>query len=234
MKQAESKVRYFHTGLILAAVLAVLGACDGVGVTESPEEVQKFDAPEIGYHEGDMVTVKVSVSKNESSNSSRSMDPNGVPFFSNFYEVVFKNGIFYYRGEGNSQLGYVSVSVPIGTGYEVLLLGGINRTLLAADYKDAVEIKVNQANVIDITLTRFPPQWETVTSTNSDFTFGGLSVYAVPDKWYIQAGKGITDFNLTYKIGKLKPLFMAEGGSTLTLVEETINLWPRDQGYSFL
>jgi hypothetical protein len=94
MKQAESKVRYFHTGLIL---LAVLGACNS-GLTESPAGSQEFDASYYGQNQGDRVTVKVAVG-NGASNSSRSVDPSNAELFSNFYEVVFKKGSNYYRGE---------------------------------------------------------------------------------------------------------------------------------------
>jgi hypothetical protein len=140
MKQAESKVRYAYAGLILATVLAVLGACEG-GLTEAsqgaeapPAEEAPAGAPFIGEQEGDLVTVQVPLPKAVQNESSRSVDPGRIELLANYYEVLFKKDNTFYRGVGTDADGYVSVAVPVDTGYQVLLLAGYNQTLLAAGY----------------------------------------------------------------------------------------------------
>jgi hypothetical protein len=107
-----------------------LGACGEVN--DPSQEPQESKAQDIGYNEGDLVTVKVAVPKQT---SNRSVSDDNVEFYANLYEVVFKSQAgTYYRGEGTADQGYVNVPVPIGEKYEVLLLAGYNRTLLAAGW----------------------------------------------------------------------------------------------------
>jgi hypothetical protein len=64
--------------------------------------------------------------------------------------------------------GYISVDVPVGKDYEVLLIAGIGQTLVGAGYRgknnsdpDAVEIKAGVVNEIPIEVTTLTPQWNT-------------------------------------------------------------------------
>jgi hypothetical protein len=161
MKQAESRGRYLYgkavTGLILAVMLAVLGACAGV-FDEEPEEAT------IGHSQGETVKVKV----NTGEAAGRSMAVDGVQRFVNFYEVIFKTKEttpVYYRGVDTD--GTIIVSVPIANDYEVLLLAGYDYTLLAAGYVYDVDIKPDEANIVSITMTRFPLQWDTKAEKDS-------------------------------------------------------------------
>jgi hypothetical protein len=243
MKQAESKVRHVLAGALLAAVLAVLaGACDGVFTTPLQES-----------QTGDMATVRVAVG------SGRSVVNANVPYIVNTYEVVFKKpGTIdrYYRGVGNAADGYVSVSVPVGTGYEVLLLAGYNKTLLAAGYKgannsipvggDAVDIKAGQANVVEITLDPIPLQWIPGAADflandfqfDADLTSSGTDLTVdLTDRYIILAAPPVADvtdidstdtFTVKFNISKLAPLMLAEGSGadTLTLEGYTVALRP--------
>jgi hypothetical protein len=179
MKQTESKDRYFHAGIIVLVVLTLLASC-GWGL---PEDLQESQPPLIGKKIGDPVTVRIAVPKpDQSGNSARSADPDLVEFFANYYEVVFRKiGVSpdpdtYYRGMGIPSQGYINVTVPVGTGYEVLLLAGYNRTLLGGGYlgknnspANPVEIKAGQVNVVSIPVKVFPPLWNTDTAKTGTF-----------------------------------------------------------------
>jgi hypothetical protein len=142
MKYREAQ----KTGLVLAALIAALGACTGGGLTESTPEAQQ----------GDLVAVKVGV---EAGN--RSVNPGRVESLANYYEVLFKKDNTYYRGEGTGAEGYVRVMVPVDTGYQVLLLAGYNRILLAGGYVDKVNIAAGKTNVVTIELSTLALQWDT-------------------------------------------------------------------------
>jgi hypothetical protein len=108
-----------------------------------------------------MVSVKVPLPTQKQS-ASRSVDPDTVQRFVNAYEVVFQHvdSDAYYRAEAAAAQGYISADVPAGTTYNVLLLAGYNRTLLGAGYVGSANIEVGKPNVIEITVTPFPPQWD--------------------------------------------------------------------------
>jgi hypothetical protein len=53
----------------------------------------------------------------------------------------------------------------VGGPYEVLLLAGIDYTLLAAGYKDDVTIYEGQENIVTIDTYTLPPQWNTQSET---------------------------------------------------------------------
>jgi hypothetical protein len=177
MKQAESIAGYFHAkavkGLILAAVLAVLGACGGI-VEDGPE----IEEPTIGYNKGDKVKVAVSVPIEEGKSAvSRSMDEGSTQRSVEYYEAIFRkinedNSITYYRGIAKA--GRIIVEIPVGTDYSLLVLAGTgNRTLLAGGYDEDVDIEAGKANTIPITMIKFPLQWNTLAAGN-----GGL--FAIP------------------------------------------------------
>lgn len=196
MKQAKSKFRYIHAGFIVAAVLAILGSCEGGwGIDPDTLQIQTL-APVYGEKEGDMVAVKIKV-PTQNQSGSRSVDTDSVQFFANFFEVIFRKqnvtppSYEYWRGAGTAAQGYISVAVPVfnpdgDDGYDVLLLAGIDRTLLGAGYlgknnstPDPVKIKAGIENIVSIPVTAFPPQWNTAagntivsTDTNiNDFEF---------------------------------------------------------------
>jgi hypothetical protein len=127
-----------------------------------------------------VVAVKVKLPQ-KSQSAARSISPDAVEHFVDSYEAVFRKigdpspaNDLYYRGEGTAGQGYISVAVPVGGPYEVLLLAGIGRILVgggylgrnnSADDKDAgkgpVNIEAGKANVIAIEVAAFPPQWDT-------------------------------------------------------------------------
>jgi hypothetical protein len=195
----QSKVaRYVRNGLLLAMVLAVLGACAD-GLVDTPQE---NEGTSIGYKKGEPVKVRINLG---SGGASRSMAADTVPWFSDTYEVVFRKDFAagdleddpttigldestmhtgYYRGTGTKLTGYVSVEVPIAEDYDVLLLGGRGTTLLAAGYITGQDILADTANVVTITLKTLPLQWDTTagnvfapspspdpTATTNDFRF---------------------------------------------------------------
>jgi hypothetical protein len=67
-----------------------------------------------------------------------------------YYEVIFYDGTSeYYRGVASGGQRYLSVNIPVGTGYKVLLLAGNSTygTLLATAYKGAVDIDLGRNEV---------------------------------------------------------------------------------------
>jgi hypothetical protein len=118
------------------------------------------------------------------------VDTDSVQFFANFFEVIFRKqnvtppSYEYWRGAGTAAQGYISVAVPVfnpdgDDGYDVLLLAGIDRTLLGAGYlgknnldtngdldPNPVKIKAGIENIVSIPVTAFPPQWNTAANNN--------------------------------------------------------------------
>ncbi|MDR1986096.1 MAG: hypothetical protein LBP88_03865 [Treponema sp.] len=240
MKRGESKSRYFfsiiHTGLMLA--LAVLGACDGGLPLEDQETIDPITGlPLIGKNQGDLIAVRIGT-------NNRSVDPTAVSGLAQFYEVVFKNstGTAYYRGEAAASQGYISVAVPVGTGYEVLLLAGRNnRTLLAAGHVGSKNIQPGIVNVITIPATGITPVWDGLATplAGNDFTFdgtGGIAGLVAVDATnrYVRVGSPTVvptagdTFSVGFNLLKLGPLLDAEGGSALTLQGSKVELLPRN------
>jgi hypothetical protein len=256
MKQAEAKVRILSKALILAAIVAVLGTCQGGFTPESD------DAPTIGRQEGDMVRVRV----NTGTALSRSVADGDVEFYANIYEVVFFNGTDkYYQGTGTAEQGYVTLSVPVSNSpYAVLLLVGYNQTLLGAGYRPIdsnpatdVYIKANQANTVSVTLKRIQPQWD---SKVTDFALGDTNDFqfsSAPDATivgvsatdrYISLAEdpdfddavtgitpGTTTFTVKFDIGKLADLLDADTNTSgtpkvLTIADYNVRLWARYRG----
>ncbi|MDR0707872.1 MAG: hypothetical protein LBF60_08380 [Treponema sp.] len=120
----------------------------------------------------------------------RSISPDSAAHFADSYEAVFRKvdplnsdenpdnddltKDVYYRGAGDAGQEYISVAVPVGDDYEVLLLAGIGRTLVGAGYrgknyseedkangKGPVDIEAGKANEVAIEVVAFPPQWNT-------------------------------------------------------------------------
>jgi hypothetical protein len=155
----------------------------------------------------------------------------------NFYEVVFKSNTDnkYYRGTGTSKDGFISISVPAGDTYKVLLLAGynINYILLAAGYEASASINLNQANDVSITLTTIPPQWSKTNSitdfdTDDDFLFATTDIAANTADLVLGPTIGVATagslpvlandkLTITYNSGRLTPLINA-GGLTSKLV----------------
>jgi hypothetical protein len=253
-------------------VLLVLGACGEVN--DPSQEPQESKAQDIGYNEGDLVTVKVAVPKQT---TNRSVNADSVEFFANIYEVVFRevdpdtgiavdvtDGATYYRGEGPAVQGYVDVPVKPNKNYDVLLLAGYNRTLLAAGYsnnttKKGWPIKSGQANLVTIEVKKLPLQWDgsdTIVKDNTDkhksandfgfaadFTDTDLDIDTDDGNRWITLG-GISEdgttidpdldtFTVLFNIAKLEQLYLAEGGSTLTIEDHKVVLWPRYVGEFF-
>jgi hypothetical protein len=124
------------------------------------------------------VGVRVSVPR---TSGARSLNTETLEFFADTYEAVFRKigkntpaEDRYYRGEGDGAKGYISVSVPVGTGYEVLLIAGIGRTLVGAGYvgknnspvgitdgKGPVNILPGVVNEVVIEVEKLAPQWNT-------------------------------------------------------------------------
>jgi hypothetical protein len=115
----------------------------------------------------------------------RSIASGVVPALVNSYEVIFKKGTDYFRGVGTNADGYISVSVPIDTGYTLLVLAGYGDTLLAAGYDNTdVDIQPNQLNSFVVPMTRIPPGWNggTTLAANNDFTFTAtIAAHVDPD-----------------------------------------------------
>jgi hypothetical protein len=107
------------------------------------------------------------------------MNLDNIEYFANLYEVIFMaphGGGYqvpeYYRVERITTAGYISVVVPIGDDYEVLLLAGYGQTLLSAGYRGVkdggteddpdlgtVDILPGIVNMVSIALERVAPQW---------------------------------------------------------------------------
>jgi hypothetical protein len=151
-----------------------------------------------------------------------------------------------YRGEGSADSGYVNVAVPIGDGYDVLLLAGYDRTLLGAGYlglkntpPDPVNIEAGKANTIVINTSVISPVWdgsEGVTSTtfpaSSDFKFTGTTAPTtpIPADRVITAGlaANASTLVLTFNTSKLAPLINSDfSGTDLTVEDFSVMLNPR-------
>jgi hypothetical protein len=179
MKQAESRGRHLYgnavTGLILAAMLAVLGACgeivdNSLGTEgEIVDNSQRTEGEPTRGKKGETVKVRVTVPKDED-DAARSMTIGSVQRLVNFYEVIFKTKPadgqtpLYYRGMDTD--GTIIVNVPIAEDYEVLLLAGFDSTLLAAGYNNDVDLQPDVQNIVSIKMTRFPLQWDTSATSN--------------------------------------------------------------------
>jgi hypothetical protein len=114
----------------------------------------------IGKQEGDMVVVRITTPES----AALSILPTDVPNYVDFWEVVFRNAdkTAYYRGTGTllSRNG-IDVTVPIGNGYTVLLLGGHGetKTLLAFGIAEDQDIVANTANIVTVVLSKIAFQW---------------------------------------------------------------------------
>jgi hypothetical protein len=141
--------------------------------------------------------------------ASRSLNPDYIKSDIDNYEVVFRavnagGAKIYYKGEAKASKGYISVSVLPGLSYDVLLLAGNDKVLLAAGYRGTndgtngsnpetdgpVAIEAGKANFVNLNIGAIPLQWDTaISGSNSsnnvitgdnDFKFSvtGLSVGA--------------------------------------------------------
>ncbi|MDR0707998.1 MAG: hypothetical protein LBF60_09030 [Treponema sp.] len=124
-------------------IAAALGACgEGWGNQEPSPQASETGAPDIAYNTGELVTVKVRAEEPQQSQSgAKSIAPDAALWFTNTYEVIFRkigtspDTDVYYRGVGAGAQEYISVEVPIGEEYEVLLIAGIDQTLVGAGYR---------------------------------------------------------------------------------------------------
>jgi hypothetical protein len=114
-----------------------------------------------------VVSVKVAIG-----DADRSLLSSAVQYYVDNYEVVFKSSTNqYYRGTGTAVDGFVTVNVPVGTGYSVVLLAGYKSFLLAAGYNTPVSIVAGKANLISIGISSVSPQWKKANDTNDGFQF---------------------------------------------------------------
>jgi hypothetical protein len=261
MKQAESRRRYLYgkavTGLILAVIVAVLGACAGA-FDEDSSQIDPAAGTTKGTKAGEMVKVKV---RTASASLSRSMAVEGVERFVTYYEAIFKTKdgvtpVIYYRGVAPSSEGTIIIDFPIGNEYEVLLLAGTNnKTLLAAGHVPSQNILPNIANIVQIDMEKLPLQWNTLAynsiedkneDTINDFEFSftpGTAGSGAPsldidettrfikvvEPKKIVAADTIT---LTVNLSRLETLFKADNATTATTINLTLEagiakLWPR-------
>ncbi|MDR2446017.1 MAG: hypothetical protein LBD58_01800 [Treponema sp.] len=259
MKHLNSMARRFHAGFAVAVILAVLGACEGGSLDESLDESPQ--SPKIGYNEGDMVTVTVKVKTPQQSQSARSLNPGAVQFFANSYEVIFRKikagaeaADKYYRGSGTGTQGYISVAVPVGGPYEVLLLAGIEHVLVGAAYKgsknapgDEVTIKAGVVNEITLAVASLPPQWNTegepnnAISATNDFEFAmtlsnavDFTVEKYPRRIQVGSPLGLENyidnddtFVVKFQLSKFTPLILADVATTATEEKLTLSAAPK-------
>jgi hypothetical protein len=221
MKQTEVKTRRFYAALAAAVIAAALGACgEGWNNQEPSPQASETGASDIAYNTGDMVTVKVRVRMPQQSQSgARSLDPAAVRWFANMYEVIFRkvanpSGLskdLYYRGVDASYLGYINVAVPVGTEYEVLLIAGIDRTLVGVGYrgknnspadidagKGPVNIEAGKVNEVVIEVTPLTPQWDTGKSEITDNNGNDFEFSASLEKF-------ATDFSINERFVQVGP-----------------------------
>ncbi|MHB9293945.1 hypothetical protein Holit_03064 [Hollandina sp. SP2] len=251
MKGGASHIRYgrcffsiCYTGFTLA--LMVLGACDG-GVG-SPE-FQGTDAPAISLENTEGELVRVQVALPQQGRARNSVNPAYADVFVELYEVVFANaaGTAYYRGEAAASQGYITVDVPVGAGYQVLLLAGrTNRTLLGAGYVGGKDIEAGKENMVSITVSPVAPVWDGLATlgAGNDFTFagtgaiGGLVAVDAVNRC-VRVGSDTVlpapgdTLEVTFNLRKLQPLIDAQGGA-LTLQGSTVQLLPRNVNGPFL
>jgi hypothetical protein len=157
MNQTKTKFRYIYAGIMLAAVLAAAAGCGGEIFPKPQEDTSGM----IGYNEGEMVRVRVTMPKS----AALSVVTEDVEKYVNFWEVVFKSADAtpkYYRGTGiPAARNDIDVTVPIGNGYTVLLMGGDmeTKTLLAAGSVSNQDIVRGIQNTVRINLTKVALQW---------------------------------------------------------------------------
>ncbi|MDR2446019.1 MAG: hypothetical protein LBD58_01810 [Treponema sp.] len=170
------------------------------------------------------------------------MDPVWKETIEYLFGVMYK-AFFFYRGEGSADQGYISVAVPAGGRYEVLLLAGYDRNLVGAGYRgshnaspDVVEIKAGRVNEVAIAVEAFPPQWNTKAENEiktypvvndfefeADVIFGAGNDASIRDR-YIQLGPatGLKDayspkdlvIKARFNLAKFTPLILADVTNT--------------------
>jgi hypothetical protein len=233
-------------------VLAALGACSS-GLTDTS----------LPASQEELAPVRVAVGTGAGSES-RSVNPNLIERFVDAYEVLFKDtapvgtGKTYYRGEAAAGAAAINLWVLPGKTYEVLLLAGKGRVLLAAGYEGTVPIKAGAMNMVTIGLTPVSPQWDTgaknTYTDSNDFVFMTYSYISVQhkdpalyirDRYINLAPPGERHnngpdyqpkedlFSIEFRVPRLGPLIAAEGGGQLTITDHHVRLWPRYVGEEF-
>ncbi|MDR2446967.1 MAG: hypothetical protein LBD58_06705 [Treponema sp.] len=215
-----------------------------------------------------MVAVKVRVARQSGSgDSARSLNLDALEFFVDSYEVVFRKfdpvnrdydpanddlaKDVYYRGAGDGAQGYISVAVPVGEDYDVLLLAGIGRTLVGAGYRgvrsggldagDDVDILPGIVNEVAIEVKKIAPQWYMHSIAGSDPDYDNFVFYegekqdyipgTISEKVrYVPIGTSVSAFTMaivtaTSKTEMLSPLLDADVGTTPKLIHVVDELY---------
>ncbi|MDR3130136.1 MAG: hypothetical protein LBU18_01170 [Treponema sp.] len=150
---------------------------------------------------------------------SRSLNTAGVRYDIEDYEVIFRNNSeaadlgkaqTYYRGSGSSGKGFVTVPVYPGHSYDVLLIGGKDKVLLAAGYTAGVSITAGVANTVTITVYILSPQWINPAADDTD-----------TNKIIYPTGESLTPDNLIANLNDFQFTVtgLASGYSDTSLVE---------------
>jgi hypothetical protein len=151
--------------------------------------------------------------------SGRSLsDPNLVRAMVDYYEVIFLDSAkaAYYRGTASGAQRYLSVNVPVGTGYQVLLLAGNNAygTLLATSYLNTTNIIQGRQTITLPTITKVTINPTLIKVERDSGTPVNIGTTATSNYRYIDLEK--TDKNIKVTIdlaAQLEELSLANGGS---------------------
>ncbi|MDR3130854.1 MAG: hypothetical protein LBU18_04840 [Treponema sp.] len=170
----------------------VLSGCSYASAPAGTDELSLAIQESAKLNKDGTVSVVVPLPSGE---ASRSINTAYVKTDVDFYEVVFRSTgddpTVYYRGEAKASKGYISASVLPGLTYDVLLLAGNDKILLAAAYRGTndgvansdpdtngpVTIEAGKANVIKLSPAPIALQWDapstpgTLIGANNDFEF---------------------------------------------------------------
>jgi hypothetical protein len=156
-----------------------------------------------------------------------------------YYEVVFKGGSGYYKGIADRGQRYLTLTVPVGDDYKVLLLAGNSHygTLLASAYNGDVDI-VPGTNTVSMNISAIK-----INAGDLKFVINGGSPQSVQSRpissgreyRYISLSQGDTNIVLTVEFhGQLDNLASAEGaGGTFTAISNVLTVLPYGGGSSF-
>jgi hypothetical protein len=156
-----------------------------------------------------------------------------------YYEVIFRksDGSAYYRGIAEKGRKYLTLTVPVGDDYKVLLLAGNSSygTLLASAYAGDVDIGLG-TNTVSMTMSLIKINAEDLSITKGTNTT--VSILTSPASAgayrYIELSKGDTNIVLAVNFhGQLANLAAAEGATgTVTAVSNVLTILPY-QGSNF-
>jgi hypothetical protein len=153
-----------------------------------------------------------------------------------YYEVVFTDGTGYYKGVAEKGQRYLTLTVPVGNDYKVLLLAGNSHygTLLASAYESGVNI-VPGTNTVSMTISPIIINADDIIFTINGGTTQSVQTMSSGRKYrYVALSKGDLNVVLTVNFdGQLDNLADAQGGTSFTAISHTLTISPYGVGEPF-